>query len=79
MLAPVVALDFSHEGKDERDQVYGAVPPEAVQVAEYDAPAVKLPLCGTQLTVRVVRLTINVVEAVCRAGVVLSVTVTPTV
>ena len=75
----MVVLDVSHEGKDEKDQVYGAVPPEAVQVAEYDAPAVKLPLCGTQLTVRVARLIVTVVEAVCRAGVVLSATVTPTV
>jgi hypothetical protein len=79
MLAPVVALDCSHEGKDEKDQVYGAVPPEAVQVAEYDAPAVKPPLCGTQLTVRVARLMVTVVEAVCLVGVLLSATVTPTV
>jgi hypothetical protein len=78
MLAPVVALDFSHEGKDEKDQVYGAVPPEAVQVAEYDAPALTLPLCGTQLTVRVARLMVTVVEAVCLFGGALSVTVTPT-
>jgi hypothetical protein len=40
MLAPVVALDFSHEGKDVKDQAYGAVPPEAVQVAEYGAPGI---------------------------------------
>ena len=40
MLAPVVALDLSHEGRDVKDQAYGAVPPEAVQLVEYCAPGI---------------------------------------
>jgi hypothetical protein len=40
MLGPVVALGLSHEGKPEKDQVNGGIPPEAVQVVEYEAPAV---------------------------------------
>ena len=40
MLAPEVPLGVSQEGTDEKDQAYGAEPPEAVQVVEYETPGV---------------------------------------
>jgi hypothetical protein len=66
MEAPEVPLDFNQEGREEKDQLNGTVPPEAVQVAEYCAPAGEEPLGRLQPTVRVAAetLIVTVVELV---------------
>src|ERR1017187_8117106 len=54
MALPVVELIVKPPGNAPVaiDQLYGAVPPDTLQVAEYGAPAVVGPPCGVQLSVR---------------------------
>lgn len=75
MLAPMVALGESHDGRPAKFQLYPGAPPDAVQLAEYGLPA-KAPLGTIQLTFSLGTTEIAMVcEAVSAVRVVLSVTV----
>ncbi len=80
MDAPLVPLGDSQDGRPGKVQLYAGVPEDAVQVAEYAAPATIELLTATQLTFNFeMTVIVRVCDAVCALiEAPLSETVTPT-